>query len=380
MPIQTVQLDDPAQVDAAVMAAGEVFARGGVVVFPTETVYGVGAVATNAQAVAALRTVKDRPDTQPFTVHLSSADEARKYVDDTDVYLMRFLRKVIPGPVTVVVDVPQDVIAKKAEDNGFDKDTIDRLYHNGTIGLRCPDHDLGWRILGSINQPVVASSANRRGGPPPRDAVDAAKAMGDDVDLVIDGGHCRYAKASTIVQIKGAGRTMDLTVSRDGVYDERFIRKLLRWTVLLVCTGNTCRSPMAQVIAEDVLAKQLGVDLKSLDAAGIGVISAGIFAGGGQPASVEAVDVMRKQGLDLSRHRSRALTQELIHEADVIYCMTESHLHAVIGMSPSAAAKTHRLDPDHDVSDPIGGPPVVYEQCAAMIRHQLEQRIKEHHP
>lgn len=370
MPTHTVQLDDPAQVEAAVSAAAKAFATGGVVIFPTETVYGVGAAATDPAAVTALRTVKQRADTQPFTVHLPGAEAATRYVDDGDPYLMRFLRKVMPGPVTVIAEVDADVVKRKAAENGFDDAAVAQLYHENTIGLRCPDHDLGRRILGATDAPVVASSANRRGDPPPRDAEEAAAALGDDVDLVVDGGHCRYAKASTIVRVTGSGRDMQVEVLRDGVYDERFIRKLLGFTMLLVCTGNTCRSPMAQAIATDLLA---GRD-------NVAVISAGVFASDGAPATGEAVDAVAKLGLDLSRHRSTALTAELINQADVIYTMTDSHRRAILDQWPSAADKTHRLDPDRDIADPIGGSPEVYRQCADMIRKPLQQRIKEQQP
>ena len=157
------------------------------------------------------------------------------------------------------------------------------------------------------------------------------------------------------------------TASDPGAYDCGVLAAPRPYHFLLVCTGNTCRSPMAEVIAKDLLKGKPGV----------AVSSAGVFAADGAPASVEAVEAMQEAGLDLSGHRSRYMTPELVREADVILTMTESHRQAVLAAAPEAAEKTFRLDPETDVSDPIGGPISEYRQTAAMIRRALQQRLTE---
>lgn len=122
---------------------------------------------------------------------------------------------------------------------------------------------------------------------------------------------------------------------------------------------------MAEVLARDVLADQPGVT----------VGSAGVFAGAGQPASPEAVAAMKAIGLDLTGHRSRPLTDELIDAADEIYTMTESHRRAVLAEMPQAEGKVQRLDPDGDIEDPIGASQAVYERTADQIRRALETRL-----
>jgi protein-tyrosine phosphatase len=380
MPAKTIQLDDQTATSAVVSEASAVLAAGGLVVFPTETVYGVGASVASDKGLARLREVKQRPDSQPFTIHLPDAAAAERYIDLSSPKLARLVRKVLPGPITLVVDVTDETIERCVRRMNLRGDVRGRLYFNNTVGLRCPDHPLGQAILGSIPEPVVASSANRRGARPPHDADEAAKAIGAEVDLLVDGGRCRYAKASTIVRVRGEGSQVSISVERDGVYDERYIRKMLRWTMLLVCTGNTCRSPMAEQIARQMLAAERGLREDELDAAGLRVLSAGVFAGEGQPASAEAVAALAKMGVDLSRHRSKPLSRELIHEADVIYTMTQAHREAVIDMLPSAADKTMALDPTGDIEDPIGSGQTVYQRCAEMIRRRLEARLKEQQP
>jgi protein-tyrosine phosphatase len=138
------------------------------------------------------------------------------------------------------------------------------------------------------------------------------------------------------------------------------------YQVLLVCTGNTCRSPMAEVLAREVLQ----------DRQGVSVASAGVFAGDGNAATPEAVEAMRAMGLDLSPHRSRGLTRQMIDEADQVYTMTASHRRAVLDLVPDAEIKVQRLDPDADIDDPIGGDLETYRATAEQIRAALEKRLK----
>jgi protein-tyrosine phosphatase len=294
--------------------------------------------------------------------------------------------------VTLVVDVPEAVISDRlrafgpggAGDAGGElhgRQTLrQRLYHGATIGLRCPDDPVAQRVLGAIDAPIVASSANHRGAAPPMDADEAAAAVGDAADLIVDGGRARYAKPSTIVRVTQRDGSPHIAVQREGVYDERFIRKLLRWTMVLVCSGNTCRSPMAEAIAKDVLAKQRGIAPDDLEAAGLRIVSAGVYAAPGSPPSPEAVDALAKMDIDMRPHRSRRLSLELIHEADVIYCMTRGHLEAIVEAAPYAADKTFLLDPNGDIEDPIGAGLTTYQRCAEMIRRRLDQRLKEQQP
>ena len=296
--------------------------------------------------------------------------------------LRRLMHKVFPGPVTLVVDVTDGFIEAVMQ-----ADAIARRKH--AVGctirtpslLRCPDDALAQLILDSIDAPIVAGRCQPPGGPRhTHDAADAAAWVGDKVGLVVDGGPTRFAKPSTLVRVSGSGNDTKITVEREGVYDQRFIQKLMRWTMLLICSGNTCRSPMAEGLARQILAQQRKIAVSDLDAAGLRVISAGAYASPGMPATREAVEAMKKMGVDLAGHRSKMLLPELIHEADVIYCMSESHRDAVVGMSAAARDKAFLLDESGDIEDPIGSDISAYQRCADRIRRQLEQRLKEQQP
>jgi tRNA A37 threonylcarbamoyladenosine synthetase subunit TsaC/SUA5/YrdC/protein-tyrosine-phosphatase len=390
MEVTSIHPNDTKAMAQTVGHAADILAAGGLVVFPTETVYGIAASAACSEGLEKLREFKQRPASQPFTLHLSDTASVDRYADTTGPLLSRLLHKSMPGPITLVLELDDKTIEKRISSlyqNGWFPDLEedeaqavirDRLYSDNTIGVRCPDMPITQQIIARVLAPVVASSANPKGGIPPLDADEAAQAVGDAAALIIDGGRCRYGKASTIVQYGHTDSQETFDVRREGVLDERSIRKMLQRMMLLVCSGNTCRSPMAAGLARKLLAEQLNVDIDNLKSAGWTVNSAGTYAFGGMPAASEAVEALKAYDSDISRHHSQALTPQLIHEADVIYCMTGSHRAALLNMIPSAETKTFLLDPDGEINDPIGGGQAVYHRCAEVIHRLLSERIKEH--
>ena len=147
--------------------------------------------------------------------------------------------------------------------------------------------------------------------------------------------------------------------------------------VLLVCTGNTCRSPMAEVLLKKQLADRLQCELGELQDQGVDVLSAGIAAAAGGRPSSGAVTAMQEKGLDLSEHFSQPVTARLVQHADLILTMTRSQREAVISHYPEAASRTHVLSTDErDVSDPVGGSVDVYRECAEQIHGNLLNRLE----
>ncbi|NLX58718.1 MAG: threonylcarbamoyl-AMP synthase [Phycisphaerae bacterium] len=377
MQTRIAKCSQESNVDEICRQAAELLYDGQVVVFPTETVYGVGASAASREAIDALRQVKGRPERKPFTVHVASSSDAEAYVDHVSRVARRFLRKTWPGPLTLILDAPRvfDPQLWKSRAPTIAPPIPELVYHEETVGIRCPAHDIATRILRMAGVPVVASSANFMGNPPPYDAAAAARDLNGRVPLIVDAGTTRYAAASTIVRVRGD----QWTVVREGVLSRRYLEKLLSTTLLFVCTGNSCRSPMAAALARMEVARRLGCRQDQLEGEhGIKILSAGVFAPPGREASQEARDEIRARGGSLDDHRTTPLSAERIREADAVFCMTSSHREAVLSLAPDAVEKTFLLDPaGRDTQDPMGGGPDVYRASADQIEAAVRQRIQE---
>ena len=170
--------------------AAEILRRGGLVAFPTETVYGLGADGSSAEAVARLYQVKGRPADHPVIIHFASTDEAFSWSRDIPLAARHLAAKFWPGPLTLVLKRSQ-----KAQDfvtGGQD-----------SVGLRLPSHPVARELLQLFGRGVAAPSANRFGRVSPTTAAHVRDDLGADVDLVLEGGPTEVGIESTIVDLSG---------------------------------------------------------------------------------------------------------------------------------------------------------------------------------
>ena len=164
---------------AALTEAAKILRNGGLVAFPTETVYGIGVDAGNPKAIERLNQVKGRSPEKPYSLHLYAPEQMRAFVTSLPPLAAKLIERFWPGPLTIVVP------AKRG----------------GTIGFRLPDHPIAQAFLKACDVPVAAPSANRSGSPPPIDAKEVLAALDGALDCVLDGGPTRLGKESTVVEV-----------------------------------------------------------------------------------------------------------------------------------------------------------------------------------
>jgi L-threonylcarbamoyladenylate synthase len=168
--------------------AARILKQGGLVAFPTETVYGLGADASNPQAVRRIFEAKGRPARHPVIVHIGGGDDLDRWVRDIPRYTERLIERFWPGPLTLVL--------KRAAG-------VDDVVTGGqdTVGVRAPAHPVARDLLRAFGGGIAAPSANRFGRISPTTAQHVRDELGDAVDLILDGGSCEIGIESTIVDL-----------------------------------------------------------------------------------------------------------------------------------------------------------------------------------
>jgi L-threonylcarbamoyladenylate synthase len=177
--------------DVALARAVSVLRAGGLVAFPTETVYGLGADAANPRALRRLYAVKQRPADHPVIVHVARASQLDDLASELPDVARVLARACWPGPLTLVVRRRPGAVADEAT-GGRD-----------TVGVRVPNHPLALELLDAFGGGVAAPSANRFGKVSPTTAAHVRDDLGADVDLILDGGPCAVGVESTIVDVTG---------------------------------------------------------------------------------------------------------------------------------------------------------------------------------
>lgn len=362
---------DEAKIDSALISeAAAIIDSGGLVAFPTETVYGIACRVKN-DSLARLDELKGRSAGKHYTLHIGQKNSVGDYVPTIGLKTKKLIQNVWPGPLTIVFELDEKDIEKKRKN--LEEEVFHRLYKDHSIGVRCPDNKIAALLLRQTSFPVVAPSANITDNPPAINGDHVLEQLAGRIDLLLDAGPCKYKKSSTVVKIGKRG----LEILRPGFYSRTELETLSQVKFLFVCTGNTCRSPMAEGIFRKYLAEKLQCNIDDLDKVGYKISSAGIIGSSGFPATAEAVTACAALGVDIKAHRNKALSKELIKESDIVFAMEQIHRERVIALDQKAAKRCLLLAGDMGIPDPIGHPQRFYNNCAKLIERFVQKRISE---
>lgn len=194
--------------ESSLSRAGEILHRGGLVVFPTETVYGLGANALDGDAAAKIYAAKGRPSDNPLIVHIATPEDADKYAVTGEEF-RRLAKAFMPGPLTVIM--PKRDCIPLGVTGGLD-----------SVGIRCPENKIARALIKAAGVPVAAPSANISGKPSPTRAEHVKADLDGKVDMIIDGGECTVGLESTIVKIADG----KITLLRPGAITLDMLRAL----------------------------------------------------------------------------------------------------------------------------------------------------------
>ena len=202
--------------EALIREAAGVLRSGGLVVIPTETVYGIAADINNRQALERLYEVKQRPKDKLFSVHIDDKNKAEDYARQIPLAAYKLMHKFWPGPLTLIL----------------------RSATSGSVGVRLPDNLIARKIIALSGVTVGCPSANLTGQPAPVDFSQAIADLRGLVDFAIDSGRTRLQKESSIVDFT----VEPFKIVREAAIDKQSIESIIRKkNVLFVCTGNSCR-------------------------------------------------------------------------------------------------------------------------------------------
>lgn len=308
------QNPDPQVLDKAV----ETLRKGGVIVYPTDTVYGLGVDINNEKAVNRLYLLKKRDIRNPVPIMVHSVDQIEQLLGALPVNQKNLLKKLLPGKITILL---KNTLKKPLQ--------IFKQFDNQPpplkkIGFRIPDYPVCYELIKKFGGPITTTSANISGKGNVLSIPEALAHFGDKLDLILDAGVMASNAGSTVIDFtkdpylivrKGEIEISDLKMLLPA---EKFRIRRNHFTINFVCSGNICRSPLAEAALKAMVKK---TKYKKY----IEITSSGTLDITSSPAHKYSIKVAQENDIDLSGHKSKTITPAIVKDSDLIFCMALNH-------------------------------------------------------
>ncbi len=332
---------------------------GGVIAFPTDTVYGIGCDATCKEALERIYRIKHRKENKPLVMFIPSRDHLEMITPGAAQLVSELSQYFWPGPLTLVVKAKEGTPIA-AED--------------GTLGVRVPNEKHILAVLHHYPNPLATTSCNLEGLPTLSNAREIKAVFGDAIDYIMGGNPPEPQIPSTVLKI--APPTL-LRKGKVSIFEieKRVGRKVklspgMRVGILFVCSANLCRSQMAVGLARTMMSRSIFTG------------SAGVFASQNFPPSLLAASVMDEIGIDIRGQSSRPITLDIVYKYDLILCMEETQRNWIVSNYPDIGDRVFLLGKfgkekkGIEIQDPGGGEIEDYRRCRDAIKDEIKRVFK----
>lgn len=348
--------------------------KGGLIVYPTDTLYGLGVDAYNRKAVNKLFLVKQRDMRRPVSIMLNSLQQIKEIFGFSPENIKDDIEKIMPGPCTAIIN------------NSFQKripifESVDSLgSYIEKVGIRIPSNPTSSALGYLFDSPISCTSANISGKENAFTIENIVAQFGNVIDLILDAGPIPFSKGSTIIDFTKE----PYFIIRQGDLSEKKLEKLFgkgrvttkrnKFVITFVCSGNICRSPIGEAILKKMLNR---TKYKNM----IEVLSAGTLSIPISHAHDFAINVCYNNGLDLTRHLSQTINEEILRNSDLVFCMAQNHYSYLVNQYPVHKEKVNLLKqwkfPKNvsipSIADPIGHEPNFFKETYKEIHTELKR-------
>ena len=353
----------------AIHHAAKALRAGGVIIYPTDTLYGFGVIFNNKKAIKKLYDIKKRDKKRPFSILINNIRQAELICGGLTSREEELFKILLPGKITVLIKAK-----RKLKIPGFEN--LDK------IGFRIPESNLCHLLIEKTGSPISSSSANVSFEPNIEDTQVIEEKFSKHVDVFLDSGPVFSLKGSTVLDL---ANSPPILVREGDVLKEDIEKKLniklltsikRQYVITFVCSGNICRSPMAEGILKKLLEKSKYINQ-------IKISSAGTLNLPPTQASEEAIKISHNHKVDISKHQSSPVDRFILDESNIIICMATYHYNILLKNYPEYADKIYILKnmnrdeslDDPSIADPIGMSEEFYEQIYLEIEVELKRIV-----